>query len=230
MEGQFDRFKGFPWFDIIQDETVFIGGAGGIGSWLSFFLARSGVQNIVIFDDDQIESHNTSGQMFKHSQIGLNKVKAVTDNIYEFTGKFITSYVEKINEDTPLGRYFFSAFDNMEARKNAFSSWLVNNLYCDNSIFIDGRLLGEQLQIFCIKRNDSLAIEEYQRDHLFDDSEVEEASCTTKQTTHSAAMIATHMTAFFTNHLNNIVEGEENREVPFYYEYLIPGNLTVEEV
>ena len=43
-------------------------------------------------------------------------------------------------------------------------------------------------------------------------------------------MIATHMTAFFTNHLNNIVEGEENREVPFYYEYLIPGNLTVEEV
>lgn len=230
MEGQFDRFKGFPWFDLIQDETVFIGGAGGIGSWLSFFLARSGVQNIVIFDDDQIESHNTSGQMFKHSQIGLNKVKAVTDNIYEFTGKFITSYTEKINEDTPLGRYFFSAFDNMEARKNAFSSWLVNNLYCDNSIFIDGRLLGEQLQIFCIKRNDSLAIEEYQRDHLFDDSEVEEASCTTKQTTHSAAMIATHMTAFFTNHLNNIVEGEENREVPFYYEYLIPGNLTVEEV
>ena len=120
MEGQFDRFKGFPWFNLIQDENVYIGGAGGIGSWLSFFLARSGVQSIVIFDDDQIESHNTSGQMFKHSQIGLNKVKAVTDNIYEFTGKFITSYTEKINEDTPLGRYFFSAFDNMEARKNAF--------------------------------------------------------------------------------------------------------------
>ena len=230
MEGQFDRFKGFPWFDLIQDEIAFIGGAGGIGSWLSFFLARSGVQNIVIFDDDQIESHNTSGQMFKHSQIGLNKVKAVTDNIYEFTGKFITSYVEKINEDTSLGRYFFSAFDNMEARKNAFNSWLNGNSYYGNGIFIDGRLLGEQLQIFCIKRNDSLAIEEYQREHLFDDSEVEEASCTTKQTTHSAAMIATHMTAFFTNHLNNIVEGEENREVPFYYEYLIPGNLTVEEV
>ena len=230
MEGQFDRFKGFPWFDLIQGEIAFIGGAGGIGSWLSFFLARSGVQSIIIFDDDQIESHNTSGQMFKHSQIGLNKVKAVTDNIYEFTGKFITSYTEKINEDTLLGRYFFSAFDNMEARKNAFNSWLVNNSSYSNGIFIDGRLLGEQLQIFCVRRNDSLAIEEYQREHLFDDSEVEEASCTTKQTTHSAAMIATHMTAFFTNHLNNIVEGEENREVPFYYEYLIPGNLTVEEV
>ena len=230
MEGQFDRFKGFPWFNLIQNENVYIGGAGGIGSWLSFFLARSGVQNILIFDDDQIESHNTSGQMFKHSQIGLNKVKAVTDNIYEFTGKFVISYTEKINENTRLGRYFFSAFDNMEARKNAFNSWLNGNSPYSTGIFIDGRLLGEQLQIFCIKRNDSLAIEEYQRDHLFDDSEVEEASCTTKQTTHSAAMIATHMTAFFTNHLNNIVEGEENREVPFYYEYLIPGNLTVEEV
>lgn len=230
MEGQFDRFKGFPWFEAIQNENVYIGGAGGIGSWLSFFLARSGVQSIIIFDDDQIESHNTSGQMFKHSQIGLNKVKAVTDNIYEFTGKFITSYAEKINENTALGRYFFSAFDNMEARKNAFNSWLINRSSFNSGIFIDGRLLGEQLQIFCIKRNDSLAIEEYQREHLFDDSEVEEASCTTKQTTHSAAMIATHMTAFFTNHLNNIVEGEENREVPFYYEYLIPGNLTVEEV
>ena len=81
----------------------------------------------------------------------------------------------------------------------------------------------EQLQIFCVTPD---RIEEYERDHLFDDSEVEDAPCTMKQTSHSAAMIASHMVGLFTNHITNIYEREIIRDIPFYYEYFIPITLT----
>ena len=81
----------------------------------------------------------------------------------------------------------------------------------------------EQLQIFCVTPD---KIEEYEQEHLFDDSEVEDAPCTMKQTSHSAAMIASHMVGSFTNHITNIYERELIRDVPFYYEFFIPVTLT----
>ena len=74
------------------------------------------------------------------------------------------------------------------------------------------------MQIFCVTPK---YISKY-KEHLFDDSEVEDAPCTMKQTSHSAAMIASHMTAFFTNHLTNNNSGDIDRTVPFLWEYFIP--------
>ena len=38
MEEQNSRFAGAPWYDEKADIAIY--GAGGIGSWLSFFLVR----------------------------------------------------------------------------------------------------------------------------------------------------------------------------------------------
>jgi len=35
-------------------------------------------------------------------------------------------------------------------------------------------------------------------------------------------MIASHMVAFFTNHYTNVVEKDNSRSVPFFWEYFIP--------
>ena len=80
----------------------------------------------------------------------------------------------------------------------------------------------EQLQIYCVTPD---RIDAYEAT-LFDDSEVEDAPCTMKQTSHSAAMIATLMTSFFTNHMVNIYEREHLREVPFHHEFFIPLAMT----
>jgi hypothetical protein len=50
-----------------------------------------------------------------------------------------------------------------------------------------------------------------------------------KQTSHSAAMIASHMVGFFTNHMTNNAVGEKDRTVPFFWEYFIPINYINEE-
>ena len=63
MQQQYDRFKDAPWFPE-RDEVVMIGGAGGIGSWLTFLLVRAGFKPTV-YDFDVIEEHNIGGQLFR---------------------------------------------------------------------------------------------------------------------------------------------------------------------
>ena len=318
------RFKDAPWFAKEEINTL-VGGAGGIGSWLTILLARAGFTPIV-YDFDRIEEHNLAGQMYSRTDAIANKLKvqALKENCKSFADTDINIMAEKITDKTMSHNYVFSAFDNMQARKDIFEGWKnfvkdwrdeleptqivdveiteynvvlkdtnnnkigvvkllkdlnsislleakniadavtpgvgkvgepyiireridlayattlkdqfealgaiatvepvtrmvkkVQGVPTDTPIFIDGRLRAEQMQIFCVTPDN---IEEYEK-HLFDDSEVEDAPCTLKQTSHSAAMIASHMTAFFTNHLTNNNSGDIDRTVPFLWEYFIP--------
>lgn len=225
QQQQFDRFKDAPWFPK-NGETIMIGGAGGIGSWLTLFLTRAGFIPTV-YDYDIIEAHNLGGQLFRTTDIDKQKVTALYDIIKEFAGIEINTINQKIDENSPSHYFMFSAFDNMKARKDMFNLWKRSIRNCPvTPVFIDGRLEMEQLQIFCVTPD---RVAEYE-EQLFDDLEVEDAPCTMKQTSHSASLIASLMTAFFTNHMTNLYERNRARDVPFYYEFYIPMNLTVNEI
>lgn len=217
------RFKDAMWLPQ-QEEKCIIGGCGGIGSWLAFFLNRAGFHTIV-FDDDTVEEVNLGGQLFSKKSVGMSKVQALNNLTLDFCETSITGFHQKFTKDSMSHIFMFSAFDNMKARKDMFEVWkksIPKSMIIP--IFIDGRLEAEQLQIFCVTPD---KIEEYEK-HLFADMEVEAISCTLKQTSHCAAMIASHMMSFFTNHMTNIYEREGIREIPFYYEYFIPLSLTKE--
>ena len=78
------RFSDAPWMKNIQEHIVVIGGAGGIGSWLTLLLSRMGSE-IVVYDFDKIEEHNIGGQWFKKEDIGNTKVNALRNNIRNFS-------------------------------------------------------------------------------------------------------------------------------------------------
>ena len=225
MRDQQARFKDAPWFPK-SSEPVVIGGAGGIGSWLTFFLTKIGFTPVV-YDFDIIEEHNLGGQLFRQTDIGKLKVIALQEIINNYCGEYITVESSPVTINNPTHHYIFSAFDNMKARRDLFDVWkrsiepaLANGII---PIFIDGRLEIEQLQIFCVTPD---KIDEYEK-HMFLDAEVPDAPCTMKQSSHTAAMIASMMTAFFTNHITNVYAKEIMREVPFYYEFIVPMNLTI---
>ena len=221
MEQQYNRFKDAPWFPK-ENETVLIGGAGGIGSWTVLFLARAGFKPVV-YDFDIIEEHNTGGQLFRMSDVGSSKVAALSKIVKEFGNDSITAFNQRIDNNSPYHHFSFSAFDNMRARRDMFDNWkksIPGSLI--TPIFIDGRLEMEQMQVYCVTPD---RIEDYEKT-LFADVEVEDAPCTMKQTSHAAAMIATLMTSFFTNHMVNIYERERVREIPFYHEFFIPLAMT----
>jgi hypothetical protein len=224
------RFKDAPWFPK-NNEICVIGGAGGIGSWLTYFLSKMGF-NIHLYDFDVVEEHNLGGQLFLQQDLGFLKVDAVKKVIEKFSTAQISIFAEKITPFSLPHYYMFSAFDNMEARNSLFQVWKKSwvNVQLPEGItpiFIDGRLEMEQLQIFCVTPQTA---HKYDIEHLFSDSVVEEAPCTMKQTSHTAAMIGSLMASFFTNHIANTYAKETIREVPFYYEFVVPMNYTNSEL
>lgn len=225
-EDRYNRFKDAPWFSQEGNEDVLIGGAGGIGSWLALFMERAGFRPTV-YDFDIYEGHNMGGQFCKTTDIGKPKVEALRESIKLFTGGEIYIENKAVTPETMGHWYSFSGFDNMAARKVHFENWLKASEGHPEAIFIDGRLTLEQLQIYCVTPANAV---KYLAEALFDDAEVEELSCTMKQTTHSAAMIASHIVGFFTNHYTNVKMGVEVRSVPFFWQYFIPiDQLTTEE-
>lgn len=247
MEEQNSRFAGAPWYN--EKPVIDIYGAGGIGSWLSFFLARAGF-NISIHDFDYLELGNFSGQLFEKKYMGASKVDALERTIEDLCVlrqyQRVSGYESRISDTEELVYYInnseyyivCSCFDNMQARKDLFNSWMfsmnemISRDCSDNEeeanklrkrfLFIDGRLTIESFQIFCIRGDDITAQAVYREKALFEDSAIPDDACTMKQTSHIAAMIGAQMTAFITNYITNVKDGVEGRTVPYKYEYFAP--------
>jgi len=211
------RFHDALWFENMNKLNVLILGSGGIGSWVTFILNRIGCK-IYLYDMDVVEEHNLGGQMFKKHDVGKYKCDAIVNVCNDFNdqNKIVTHNTRYDNSGLLLSTVI-SAFDNMASRKLAFEEWVnfvtQNPEFQSSAIFIDGRLLAEDYQVFAVTFNEK-QIEEY-RKNLFDDSEVAEVMCTLKSTTHCSMAIASEIVSLLTNHIANVTLGEELRNVPF---------------
>lgn len=222
------RFSKAPWFEEASSLTSLVVGQGGIASWLTLLLARLG-GNITTYDGDVIEDHNQAGQLFKTSQIGVNKALAVQRIVKEFTGEDnITVYPTMFKEDSMINPVVLTGLDNMKARELVFKKWFEflkdNKEYRSKAILIDGRLNAELFQIYCVQGDNPEQIRKYKEEALFPDEEAFEPLCSFKQTSHCAAMIASYMVSFLVNWLGK--ESEDFRHVPFFYEMNLPLLLT----
>jgi molybdopterin/thiamine biosynthesis adenylyltransferase len=205
------RFRSTLWYD--PNYTVIIGGVGGIGSWLSLFLARMGYQ-IHVFDYDSIDETNMAGQLYPVSAIGDSKAETIQKICKEFAGNDIFIN-EKYTEESPSNPIIFSAFDCIDARRLMFNKWRALK---DREVFIDGRMLIESGQVFCVTPGKE---DEYEK-HLFKKGEVKPQQCSLKATSHSGAIIAGLMVTAFTNYLTNKKVKADVRELPFKFDYELP--------
>lgn len=231
-----ERFQDALWYN--KSVKIIVGGAGGIGSWVTFFATKTGFATEVI-DFDIVEEHNLGGQLFLHQDIGITKVNSIANAIALFNDENYTLstvnskideffYVNTSHKDLVI---VVSAFDNMTARTNLFNCAVKrNNESSSNIWYVDGRLLMEQMRIYCVNLSDEKQVQNYAINHLFSDDEVEELPCTMKQVSHGAAMIASHMIGFITNIVSNyFVWKEDVFKVPFMWDYIISQNKITEE-
>jgi molybdopterin/thiamine biosynthesis adenylyltransferase len=212
------RFRDASWYEKLNKYTIpiIIGGVGGIGSWLTLFLSRMiGPDSyLILYDHDKVEEVNMAGQLFSISDIGIPKVDALRRIVHDFSGyEKVEAMNEMYDAESLRSPVMFSCFDNMVARKVMFENWLQEAEKYPESIFIDGRLNAEQFQVFYVTLENALT---YKNKYLFNDSEVEDANCSYKQTTHFAAAIAAKMVQGFTGFL------DETYELPFKYEEIGP--------
>ena len=217
------RISGAAWFNDMTLVDLTIIGMGGIGSWAGFLLNRLAVDQMICYDADTIEVHNTSGQLYGSSHIGSYKTD-VFKNIIDYLGNPTVStlvYHEFVTADNFYSqKYTFCGLDNMAARRTIFEAWISSTSDDSNYWFIDGRLSATTAIVVIIPRNNPAAITAYRERYLFTDEQAEETVCSFKQTSFMAAIIGGMMA----NALVNIVYNEGNNFPPVYVPFAIAYN------
>jgi molybdopterin/thiamine biosynthesis adenylyltransferase len=219
MQNSFNsRFKDAAWLPVAQSLDVTIGGAGGIGSIVAFLMSRIGPQSISLYDNDTVNRHNLSNQLFSKTDMNKPKVEAIVNLCNNYSRYHIRGIEDLFTSSSPSTPVMFSCFDNMEAREQMFEVFKQNYAKHQEEgkppIFIDGRLTAEQFYVYAVTPD---RIEDYQKT-LFPSTEAADLPCGFKGTTHNSFMIGSKMVALFTNHCFNLSVGENIRDVPFSLE------------
>ena len=216
------RFSSASWFNEVRNIKVSIAGLGGIGSWTALLIARLSPNNMLVYDNDSIESANLSGQLYDKSSVGELKANCTYINILKYSDCYnIGIYNCRFDKHIPvINPILICGFDNMKSRREAFQAWL-NQLSTINakedSLFIDGRLSAETFQIYCIRGNDEYGKNKYMNECLFDDKDADSEICSYKQTSFCASMIASYITNLVVNFCD--IKADNYRPLPFYVEY-----------
>ena len=223
------RFSGSVWFEKVQEKRITLAGLGGIGGYVAFLLSRLRPAGIIMYDDDIVEEANMSGQLYCTNDLGKSKVKAMTDMMHSYSNFYsITALTERFEMTSEATDIMICGFDNMEARKVFYIKWSsrVRELPEEerkHCLFIDGRLAAEELQVLCIRGDDTYNMGRYIREWLFLDSQAATTQCSYKQTTFMANMIGSIIVNLFVNFCANDIEGENapaiERDLPFLTTY-----------
>jgi hypothetical protein len=212
----FARITDAPWAG--KTENITIGGAGGLGSWLAFFLGRIG-HNLTVFDFDHVGIENIGGgQFYKQNQAGTEKTTALRQNLFDFVGHMNMTGFGRYEKGIQVNPITITTFDNMEARKDMMETWYemakvkphgIDQLYA----FINISMLPEGGFIEVIDKPSRAKkwLEEW-----VPSNEMPDLACTFKSTTHNAAIMA----GYGVNMLNNLIfnhnMGEDLRYVPYH--------------
>lgn len=159
---EFDRFKlliGEKSFNIIKNKRILIVGVGGVGGYVLETLARSGIENITIIDNDIIDITNLNRQIISlNNNVGSNKVDVAKERILKINSKAnikpIQAFLNKDNISI-LGKlkfdYIVDCCDTIETKILLIKYCLKNNIKIISSMGAGKRLDATQV---CISRLD----------------------------------------------------------------------------
>ena len=89
MAEELTRMKillGEEWVAKLAKKTVLVAGVGGVGSFVTEALARSGIGKLILIDSDEVEISNLNRQlMTNYDNVGLPKVEVMKQRIASYS-------------------------------------------------------------------------------------------------------------------------------------------------
>jgi hypothetical protein len=213
------RFRDAIWMDG-EDRTVTVIGAGGIGSWLTLFLSRQGV-NIHLWDMDTFSDENLSNQLTVDAAKNMNKALATKALVESMGGSGNITCYGKWDKTKPLNPIVFMPVDTMQVRKQVFDVWSDME---DKLILFDARMAVEKYWVYTVFP-DLTSISLFDHYHIYPDSDVVIPECTNKATSHCGAMAASELIVNFNNWIG--CNHGSMRAVATYIEYDLPSQHRV---
>lgn len=180
---------------------VHIIGAGATGSWIAFSLAKMGIQNITVYDFDEVGMHNLPNQMFRLNDIEGNKATQIKKIIRQFTGYNIKAKEVKVDGSIPLQGIVFVLTDTMYSRQDIYNRAIKYNP--NIQLLIETRMDLRGGRIYAIEPKNRLHTEAYEQT-FYSDDEAETSACGVSQTVlPSALAITSHAIWKMLNFIND---------------------------
>ncbi len=170
-------------------KKVTIIGAGAIGSFACLQLAKMGVQQITVYDFDDVSIENMNGQFYRFKDIGKKKVNALQELVYDFTNVMITPNQARLNASNlpMLSGIVLLTVDSMEARKELFNAIAANCPMVTH--VIDTRMGAEDALMYVMQPQLEKDCETYGKT-LYSNAEAVQERCTAKATIYTANLLS----------------------------------------
>ncbi|MBN1971911.1 MAG: tRNA threonylcarbamoyladenosine dehydratase [Candidatus Delongbacteria bacterium] len=96
----------------LENSSILICGVGGVGSWAAEMIARAGVGEITIVDNDTVDVSNINRQMpALHKNIGKLKVDVVKERLMEINPELRIHTFSIFIEEASLEQLFIKKYD-----------------------------------------------------------------------------------------------------------------------
>lgn len=201
MDTRYLRFSGLSWATEVQEKEITIIGLGGIGSNVALPLARLNPKKLFLIDPDVVEEVNLAGQAFFNNHVGMKKVDAVAEVLYSWAGyKKIVAIPTLLTEGTDFGEITITGFDNMRARKTAFTNFMNSPAA---KLLVDARMSVDTIQIFTLLKEDTEFLDIYRDKWLFSDAVAQTAPCSMKQTSYTGSILGGLVVNIIINYISS---------------------------
>jgi molybdopterin/thiamine biosynthesis adenylyltransferase len=161
-------------------------GCGGIGSLTTLALAKMGVSQIVVYDDDSVEPHNLPNQMYRLGDLGKAKVEALAEICRDYAGVAVEIKKESFDGSQQLAGVIILGVDSMSARKQIWSRVKYNPAI---QIYIEARMGAEVARVYTIHPCDPDDVKFYES-MLYEDGEASELPCTARAVMYNTLAVA----------------------------------------
>jgi hypothetical protein len=181
----------------LSELSVTLIGAGSIGSTTAIWLGKMGIQNLTVFDDDEVQDHNWSNQMYTAADIGRPKAEALWD-MMELLCSFTPRVVLHPYSVQPLSELVISAVDSMSSRKVI---WKSVRQQSQVKLYVDARMGLETLMVHAVNpqdRNDRIRYSQT----LCSDQDALQEPCTARTICYTPLMAAAMICNLVKRHIN----------------------------
>lgn len=201
-ESQFSRHTSIVSQERLSSTQFKVIGSGSLGSLITHALAMMGGEDIEVYDDDVVELHNLSTQLFAANSVRnppIPKVAALQELVGHCHKVVLKTNQAKFTEDSLATGVIISGVDEMASRKAIWKSIRLNPKV---PLYIDTRAAGRVASIFCINPVDLAQIKDYEATWLFDQEQGVQGPCTEKMTTFVAWSVGAYVAALVNAFLN----------------------------
>lgn len=161
--------------ECLKTSTVLVAGVGGVGGYAVEMLARAGVGNLVIIDDDVVKETNINRQIIATAKnVGTSKVQIMKERILEINPEASVLAIRDFIDEDNVGEFIrrfkpnfvIDAIDSISPKIALIKYCIENNVKIISSMGAGGRIDPSKIQYADISKTTNCALARTVRERL----------------------------------------------------------------